>query len=75
MAAAALCGMDPLLFVRTEDDVELALLRKVAKAAIELSGKLRQDQADRTIGSLDKALKKGKSRAASTGSSSSSTRS
>lgn len=74
MAAAALAGIDPMLFVRVEDELELTLLRRVARKAIELHGLYRQDQADRTIGALDKGLKRGNAKNKSSSNTTSSTR-
>lgn len=60
MAAAALAGIDVKLWFDTDDDVEMALLNKVALRAVSLHAEYRQELADRIISALDKALKRGK---------------
>lgn len=60
LAAAALAGMDPMMWLRTESEVELKFLDRIADEAIKLHRTQRQELADRIIGSLDKAMKRGK---------------
>jgi hypothetical protein len=67
MAAASLAGIDPRIWLRTESMEEVALLDRIATRAIEMQRDQRQEQADRIILALDKALKKGKSRKGSNG--------
>lgn len=59
MAAAAIAGIKPREWLTIESEVEMAIMEKIAEKAIELDMQYRQDLADRIIGSLDKAMKRG----------------
>lgn len=58
LAGAAISGMDSLVerYMDTEDAQEAAVLREVLVRGIELDGERREDQANRIINALAKAL-------------------
>lgn len=58
LAGAAISGMDALVdrYLITEDTHEAAVLRDVLERGIELDGDKREDQANRIINNLARAL-------------------
>lgn len=58
-ASAALSGIDPVKFIRTSDELEMAFLTLVANKAIELSDLRQRNQAAHIINALAGSLEKG----------------
>jgi len=59
VAAAALAGIDPKVWLRSESDIEVEYLRLVAEEAIHQAEINRKNLATHIINTLAKALDKG----------------
>lgn len=64
MAVASTAGFDPRAFMRCENDIELEILERVARRAIELNKQIRKELAILIISTLATSLNKGQSRQA-----------
>jgi hypothetical protein len=64
MATATLAGFDPRYWINCEDPIEMVLLSRIAKKAIEVQAIQREDLANRIIRALSSSIKRGKSGAA-----------
>lgn len=64
MSGAAISGMGALVlrYYTTDNAAEVALLRDVMSRGIELDGERREDQAQRIIAELGRALDRGNKR-------------
>lgn len=60
MVGAAVSGMGPLVtrYYSTDDATERFMLRSIMERGIEIAGEVREDQAERIIAALDRALNK-----------------
>jgi hypothetical protein len=61
IAVAATAGVDPLVWIRGDNEIEFALLERVVQKTVDLQRKIRKEQAALIINALASSLSKGKS--------------